>query len=320
MHQTVAITGASSFIGTHLLEALLQGRDLHLKVLAHRNRNVPLRESTNVTITPGNLLDRETLDGFVESGCTVVNLAYLSGCPPEENLLAARNLVDACVTAKIKRLIHCSTAVVSGRVSTDRVTETTPGRPLQEYEVIKSRIEEIVLEKSRGEFETVILRPTAVFGPGGRNLLKLADALRCGKQFVNYLKSCIYQYRKMNLVCVENVTAAIEFFIRTDHEMKGETFIVSEDEDPSNNYRDVEAYLMKRLGCKAYPFPPVSLPFPILGSLLRLAGRSNDHPALVYDCSKILSVGFKKPVRFEEGLSRFADWYIKTHSPDKCRI
>jgi len=55
------------------------------------------------------------------------------------------------------------------------------------------------------------------------------------------------------------------------------------------------------------------VPFLILKALLWLSGRTNDNPALVYDCGKILSSGFKKPVSFEEGLSHFSDWYIKTH-------
>jgi nucleoside-diphosphate-sugar epimerase len=315
--QVVAITGASSFIGTHLLEHLSLCSDFHLKLLVNRNLNVSLQESKNVSITQGNLLDCRTLNGFVEKGCIVINLAYLSGRPSAENLAAINNLVEACSKAKIKRLIHCSTAVVSGSASTDRVTENTPNKPLQEYEVTKCRIEKTILEKSEGLFETVILRPTAVFGKGGRNLVQLMDSLMCGNQFINYLKSCIYQYRRMNLVYIDNVVSAIEYFIRTDQNIKGETFIISDDEDPSNNYRDIERYMMQKLGCKAYPIAPISLPFPILKLLLRLAGRTNYNPALVYDCGKILSMGFKKPLSFNEGLSRFSNWYINTHYPDK---
>jgi nucleoside-diphosphate-sugar epimerase len=319
MH-VIAITGASSFIGTHLVKHLAHCNDFQLRLLVNRNLNLSVPESTNVSIMQGNLLNHETLNGFLDTGCTVINLAYLNGHSPEENLEATENLVKACIRAKIKRLIHCSTATVSGRVSTDRVIENTPDNPLNEYEVTKSRIEKLLIEKSDGLFETIILRPTAVFGKGGKNLVKLADSLMCGNQFVNYLKSCLYQFRRMNLVYIDNVVSAIEFFIRTDRNTHGEAFIISDDEDPSNNYRDIETYLMKRIGCKAYPVAPVSLPFPILRSLLRLAGKSNDNPDLVYDCEKILSSGFKKPLSFKEGLSRFSDWYIKTHYPDKHHI
>jgi nucleoside-diphosphate-sugar epimerase len=318
--QVIAITGASSFIGTHLVKHLTHCNDLQLRLLVNRNLNLSLPESKNVFIMQGNLLNHETLKGFCNTGCTVINLAYLKGHSPEENLAATENLVEACIRAKIRRLIHCSTAVVSGRVSTNRVTENTLDNPLNEYEVTKGRIEKLLIKKSDGFFETIILRPTAVFGKGGKNLVKLADSLLRGKQFVNYLKSCIYQFRRMNLVYIDNVVSAIEFFIRTERNINGETFIISDDEDPSNNYRDIEKYLMKKMGRRAYSVAPVSLPFPILRSLLKLAGRSNYNPALVYDCGKILSSGFKKPLSFKEGLSRFSDWYIETHYPDKHHI
>ncbi len=318
--QVIAITGASSFIGTHLVKHLTHCNDLRLRLLVNRNLNLSLSESQNVSIIKGNLLSPETLNDFFDTGCTVINLAYLQRHSPEKNLAATENLAQACTRAKIRRLIHCSTAAVSGRVSTNRVTENTPDNPLNEYEVTKSRIEKLLIERSEGLFETIILRPTAVFGEGGKNLVKLVDSLLCGNQFVNYLKSCIYQFRRMNLVYIDNVVSAIEFVIRTERNINGETFIISDDEDPSNNYRDIEKYLMKRMGCKAYSIAPVSLPFSILRSLLRLAGRSNDNPALVYDCGKILSSGFKKPLSFQEGLSRFSDWRIKTHYPDKHHI
>lgn len=311
--QLIAITGASSFIGTHLIKRLSLCSDLRLRLLVNRNLNIPLQESEKVSIIRGNLLDIKTLNGFVETGCIVINLAYLSGHLPEENFAAMNNLLEVCSKANIRRLIHCSTAVVAGRVSADRVMEDTQIRPLKEYEVTKQRIEKIILEKSDGLFETVILRPTAVFGKNGSNLVKLADDLLCGNRLVNYIKTCIYQFRRMNLVYIDNVVAAIEFFVQTDRNIIGETFIISDDEDPSNNYRDIEKYLMKRMGCKPYPVPPVPAPFLILKSLLRFSGRTNDNPALVYDCGKILSSGFKKPVSFKDGLSRFSDWYKKTH-------
>jgi nucleoside-diphosphate-sugar epimerase len=243
----------------------------------------------------------------------VVNLAYLGGRSLAENLAATENLLEICKRAKIKRLIHCSTAAVYGRVAADKISEVTTENPMLEYEVAKRRIEKSVLEKSNGAFESVVLRPAAVFGKGGKNLIKLMEGLRHGNRVINYLKSCIYQYRRMNLVCIENVVSAVEFLIRTNRNVDGETFIISDDADPSNNYRDIERYLMEKMSCKKYPVPPVSIPYPILRNILRLAGRSNDNPELVYDCGKIISAGFKPVLTFKEGLTGFTDWYIKTH-------
>jgi hypothetical protein len=43
----------------------------------------------------------------------------------------------------------------------------------QEYEKNKLKIEQVFLDISLGKFEMTILRPTAVFGDGGKNLVKL---------------------------------------------------------------------------------------------------------------------------------------------------
>jgi nucleoside-diphosphate-sugar epimerase len=309
--QVIAVTGASSFIGTHLLEHLLPQEEVSLRLLINRNVNVPIARSGRISIQQGNMLKPETLRGFVETGCVVVNLAYLDGCPPEENILAIENLLKSCMEAGVRRLVHCSTAVVAGRTHVRKITETTGANPVTEYEVTKERIEKLILEKSKGLFEAVILRPTAVFGRGGQNLIKLAENLRSGNRIINYLKSCIHQYRRMNLVYIDNVVAALLFLIRTRLNVDGEVFIISDDEDSSNNYHDVEEYLMSRLNCRRYPFLPVPIPFPVLKTLLRIVGRTNINPELVYDCGKILSAGLKKPVRFEEGLSRFSDWYAQ---------
>lgn len=314
--QVIAITGASSFIGTHFLKHLSARSDLRFRLLVNRNRNVSIQESKNVSIIHGNLLESETLNDFVETGCIVINLAYLGGCTFEENLIAINNLMEVCSKVKIKRLIHCSTAVVSGRVSTNKVSENTVINPIQEYEATKSKIEKIVLERSDGLFETVILRPTAVFGEGGKNLIKLANSLMYGNKFINFLKSCVYQYRRMNLVYVGNVVSSIEFAMDNNN-IDREVFIISDDEDPSNNYRAVERYMMKEFGCKAYLIEPISLPFPILKLTLRLAGRTNVNPALVYDCGKIIALGLQKPVSFNEGLSLFSKWFIKMHCHTK---
>jgi nucleoside-diphosphate-sugar epimerase len=109
----------------------------------------------------------------------------------------------------------------------------------------------------------------------------------------------------MNLVYVANVVSAIAFLVEIDGGIGREVFIVSDDDDPSNNYRDIEKYLMKRFGYAGYPVPRIPLPPFVLAFLLRLAGRSNRNPARVYSCEKLLKAGFRKPIAFESGLAFF---------------
>ena len=253
----------------------------------------------------------ETLQGLLAPGCTVVNLVYLASQSWNDNLMATNNLADACTTAQIKRLIHCSTSVSLGNMPDDEITEETKCNPRSDYEVVKLEIEKLLNEKEYNQFELTILRPAAVFGPRGQNLLKLADNLRESNKLINYLKSCLYNHRRMNLVCIDNVVSSIIFLIETNRRIDGEVFIISDDENPINNYREIEKYMFKRLGFKDYSFPRIPLPNFVLTTLLTLAGKSNVNPNRVYSSQKLMKVGFKKPISFEVGFDSFADWYEK---------
>jgi nucleoside-diphosphate-sugar epimerase len=307
--RVISITGASGFIGQRLLSALGDHADLQIRVLVHRNKQPFSQGVDNRVLIEGDITRPETLEGFLEPGGVLVNLAYSSAVSGDENLAATRSLVEAGVKVGIKRLVHCSTAVVAGRVSVSAVNENTPCRPVNEYEFTKLAIEKTLQEKSAGKFELAILRPTAVFGPGGRNLLKLAGDLTAGSCTVNYLKSCLHGRRKMNLVCVENVIAALVFLINTDRPLNQEIFIVSDDESAANNYRDIEMRLMQCFGMSDYTLPPITLPDFVLSMLLRLAGRSNINPRRLYDGRRLSALGYLKPVTFEAGVTSFGDWY-----------
>lgn len=312
---TVAITGASGYIGRHLVSQLTQFEDVRVKVLQrkrmHADREVDF--GRGVEIVEGDLHLPQTMAGFLEPGCTVVHLAYLQGGGQSENLRATTVLMDACAVANIHRLIHCSTAAVVGRVAEDAVDETTPCRPVSEYGITKLRIEEAVVNASNGYFDSVILRPTSVFGPEGGSLKKLVGDLIASKSMRNYLKSCLFGNRRMNLVHVDNVVAAIIFAIRHRENFHGSRFIVSEDDNLNNNFAYVENFLMRHLDINEYRVPPIIFPLSWLSFLLKLLGRNNINPRCNYDPQKLCAMGFKRPVQFEAGMKNYLDWYCSTH-------
>jgi len=311
MNRCIAITGATGFVGRHLYRALSNRPNVDIRLLFHYKTVANPIKKENITVLKGDLLKPETLLGFLQPGCTVVNLAYLSEASADDNLAAAANLADACLKAGIRRLIHCSTAVVVGRTSSNVITEKTICEPDCNYEITKLSIENIITEKARGHFDLAIIRPTAVFGPGGRNLLKLADELSSGNRVLNYLKSCLFDRRRMNLVSVDHVVAALIFLFYAEQKMAGDIYIVSDDDHPLNNYRDVEQYLVRALKCRDFPLPRIPLPPYVLSVMLKLAGRSNSNPLRRYDDEKLRAAGFRNTATFEAGLDLFAEWYKK---------
>ena len=303
---SLVIVGGAGFIGDHLLRQLSGKRNCEVKVLVHRSK--PANHS-NVTFFEGDLLNLNSLEGLFSKCCTVINLAFL----PENNDVAVKNLASACASSQVRRLIHCSTAVVAGRADDEWVSEDTICKPYSDYQRTKLRTEKALSESAAGKFELLILRPTAVFGANGKNLLKLANGLCKGSFWTNYFKSCLFGRRSMNLVCVENVVAALVFLVDLKS-VDNEIFIVADDNSISNNYRDIEDRLLGLIG-KSYRIPRIPVPSAILCMLLFIAGKSSINPSVKYSDKKLADMGFRKQQSLEAGIDSFAQWF-KRYSID----
>lgn len=308
MPGVIAVTGATGFIGRRLVGHLVARGDAAVRVLV-RNYSAIAGTGVGNGAKVGDMRDPAALAQILEEGCTWVNVAQLDLPSEADQINVMASLMEVCRKRRIKRLVHCSTAVVAGRSSVAVVNENTDCQPGNRYEATKLAIERFLIQKNSDSLEVAVLRPTAVFGPRGRNLIKLATDLERRPAIVNYLKSCLEGSRRMNLVHVDNVVAALAFLIDTPECVAGEIFIISDDEYPGNNYRDVERRLMAGLGIPDYPVAPAATPQWILSAALRAAGRTNIYPYRVYDCSKIVGFGLKKPVTFDQGLSDFVTWY-----------
>lgn len=312
--QCVAITGATGFVGQHLLSCLTQRQDLRLRALAHHAPEAALLQSAHLRWVRGDLAEPALLAGLLAPGGTLVNLAFPAHWSRAAHLATTASLAQAVAEQGVRRVIHCSSAVVVGQTSEQHVTETTQARPQTEYEKIKLGIEDTWRSHAAGRFELAIVRPTAVFGPNGKNLLKLADALTTGSRVVNYVRSSLFAHRRMNLIYVRNLVGALEFLIDYEKPLGSNTFIVSEDDEPGNNFRDVERALMLALGVPAYALPPLPVPRVALRALLHLAGPAKAAPTRIYDSSLLKRAGWHKPCGLEQGLREFAAWYATTRT------
>ena len=303
--QKVIITGASGFIGRRLINRLSGDAGIVSDAVCHKKTG-GMPDKGHLNILQRDLSCPDSWEDLIEPDCVVVNLVYLWNLPVSENILAARRLIGACRRKGAKKLIHCSSATVVGSVKDSIVTEETPCQASTEYEKTKWQIEQTVLKHNRGLPEVIVLRPTAVFGSGGQNLVKLVNDLKCRSEGYNYLKSCLYQRRSMNLVSVETVADSIKYFIKAPQAYDHEVFIVSDDEYPENNFIDVERQLKNALGIPDYRLKRIDLPLMILATLLRLTRKTNINPLRRYSCKKLLCCGFHKKTIFIENLKAYA--------------
>lgn len=303
----IAITGAAGFVGRKLIDALLRREDLHIRALV-RSPDHALGAHLRLNVIAGDLARIGTSVGFLVPGCTVINLAYDRGATHAESMDTTEKLVQACKNHRIKRLIHCSTASVYGRSLTSVLNEEDECKPRTQYGITKLAIERFIHDSARGNFECINLRPTSVFGPGGAALMQMISSLENRATALNYLHACLSNRRKLNLVSVDTVVAAILFLLDKSRDVAGQTFIVSEDEDPKNNFEYVERYLLQKIFGKKYGLRPIRIPLAVLATVLQIMGRDNINPLQTFDSGKLRRLGFVAPRPLESSLSDFARW------------
>jgi len=101
-----------------------------------------------------------------------------AGVPPSEyrvvNVEAVESIVEAAAAAGVRRVVHCSTVGVHGDVEHPPANEDAPIRPGDIYQVTKVEGEQAATRAaSHAGIELVIIRPSGIYGPGDRRLLKL---------------------------------------------------------------------------------------------------------------------------------------------------
>lgn len=74
--------------------------------------------------------------------------------------------VSAAKSARVRRLVHVSTADVYGSGQSARITEKTLPKPSYAYEKLRLFEEEWLLDEAGDDLDVVILRPTRIFGQG----------------------------------------------------------------------------------------------------------------------------------------------------------
>jgi nucleoside-diphosphate-sugar epimerase len=157
-----------------------RGDDVRALVRAQDERARAL-QADGVETVIGDLADRQSLARAVETIDVVYNIAAIyrqasagRASYDTTNATAVGWLIDAAATAGVRRVVHCSTVGVHGDVEHPPANEDAPLRPGDEYQRSKLRGERVATAAAvRTGMELVIARPSGIYGPGDRRLLKL---------------------------------------------------------------------------------------------------------------------------------------------------
>ncbi len=171
------VTGATGFIGRHLVETLLD-REERVRVLVRDADRVPEAWRGHVEVAEGDITDPESLRPAVSGVDVILHLAGVINLPPgrderffQVNLEGTKILFNAAMEARVPppRFLYCSSVGVMGFLKRIPADETVPCEPTNAYERSKLEAEEWVLaEGTRRKVPVGVVRPAWVYGPGDR--------------------------------------------------------------------------------------------------------------------------------------------------------
>ncbi len=181
-----AVTGAGGFIGSHLVEELLEA-GWRVRALVHYNalgreghlaRVWPVldaEKARRLETVHGDIRDARCVRTFVRGADAVFHLAALIGIPysytaPQSyldtNVQGTLNVLEACRDEKIPRLLHTSTSEVYGNALTTPMDESHPLQGQSPYSATKIAADKLV-ESYACSFDlpALTVRPFNTYGP-----------------------------------------------------------------------------------------------------------------------------------------------------------
>ncbi|MGW4739875.1 NAD-dependent epimerase/dehydratase family protein [Nocardia xishanensis] len=260
MTMKVLLTGATGFLGRRVVHRLAaEGHEVSALVRG-TGRRIP-----HATVVPGSLEDVEAWEDRLAGIDVVVHAAGLvSTWAPRRALDEAivdgtRDVLTAAVRHGVRRFVYISSESVlqDGRPLLD-ITESqpTPALPSSRYGQAKLAAEHLIRAHADA-IETIVLRPTFIWGPGSGQLADLAARARAGKLPLIDQGRASFEH-----VHVDNVAAAVAAAL---HEgAPGGTYLITNGEP-----MPVREFLAGVLAAHSAPMPTRSVPSGPLFALAR---------------------------------------------------
>jgi nucleoside-diphosphate-sugar epimerase/predicted dehydrogenase len=301
----VAVTGATGFIGSHVVDRLLLHDDATVvalgRTLAKRAR-LSHWDSARLDFVLTDMLDSPAalVDAFRDCD-VVIHAAYGNKGEPAQRWAASVDGTAAVLAgarqAGVGRLVHVSSMSVYDATAGPAINEECPPVPTEpgdsSYAQQKLAAERLVLTSPDDRMEVVCLQPTVVYGPWGplwtlRPLRKLPTdnaGLPSGASGF------------CDVVHVHDVAAAIAFLASTPG-THGRRFLCSGPQRVTwggfyDRYRDM-----------------LRLPRLRLADSVRWPERDRTFYAgsPPVDTSRLAALGFRPQIDLDEGMDQVADW------------
>lgn len=310
------VTGASGFIGSHLVEALTR-KGYEVTCLARKSANLRWIEHLDIKYIYGDLSDPGSYADRIAGFDYIFHLAGLTKAVREKEFFTANTentkkllQVAAEQNHNVRRFIFLSSLAAIGPSSNGRpVREDSPPAPVSAYGKSKLDAESAVLDYSR-RMPVTILRPPAVYGPRDRDFFLLFRAIKKG--FFPYWGQCYY-----SLIYVEDLIRGI-IVSAESQKAENKTYFLADNMLYTND--DIVREISLALNTRAVRLRlPLAL-MPVLAVIAQKidkkgiinADRVRDFKFNNWTCDPGKAeeeLGFSPGITLEEGIKWTADWY-----------
>ena len=332
-HLKVAVTGATGFVGTHLVKDLLS-LDAKVSILVRDRTHLSIDSHENLKVIEGDMFDERAIKELVEDKDVLVHLAAYVHLPTiskgqqessyRVNFLGTKGIIDICCERENPLfIVFFSTVSVYGNLN-GIVDENHECNPDTKYGETKLAAEKYLLDKIKSaDLEGCILRPSSIIGenaPG--NLLRMIKLIDFGIIPLfnggNNRKSLIY---------VDNVIEAAKLVFEKPQISNQQIYNISDDDplEMAEIVKLISASLEKNPLVLNLPKAPVIYLAAIWDKFagvfqgrLPLLKRSMEVYTSedIVDTQKIQKeLGYYPKVTVNEGISRMAKAYKKNKLP-----
>ncbi len=301
----ILVTGATGFIGRHLVGRLSQCNEHAIFCLIRNPKKEDIIKHFGVKFIYADITDTASLDKILNYKIEAIfhcaafvedkNLQLLH----KTNVIGTKSICEAGMKFKVRRFVYVSSiAVISGN---DEIPlhEDMLYKATNAYGESKIEAEKIVFQFREKGLPAVVIRPPMVYGEDEPHMMKLLLSLLKHR----LLPLLSNGGNKFHLVYVENVVELMIFSLYRDDFLKG-SFLIADKEVFTT--KEVFTIFGKAIGAKT-PFNIPSFLNPLLVNLPFLGEKSGfllkDR---VYSIKRILSLGFSPPYSAKEALAKSA--------------
>jgi dihydroflavonol-4-reductase len=263
--KNVLVTGATGFLGGHLVNRLLK-QNHNVSILIRKSSQLDSFKKESVNIFYGDITNRQALLDACQNQDIVYHLAGVIAYKKSErslmekvNVEGTNNVIDACITNKVSKLLHLSSVVTIGASFNPAPINEEFQFNLSQYNLgyfeTKRKAEELITKAVKNDgLQAYMVNPSTIYGPGDAKKGSRKTQLKVAKG-----KFKLFPPGGVNVVHVEDVLDGIELCL--ENGKPGRRYILGGD---NLTIKELFAIIAKEANV---PPPHVPIPRFVLGAL-----------------------------------------------------